>query len=67
MLQVSRSTVFRLKKSQQWPHLKVGSEIRFSPAHIAAIEALLEQAPPAPKVVPNVGIRANRRNARSSR
>lgn len=64
LFRISRSTAYRLKKSQQWPHLLVGSETRFSPAHIAAIEAMMEQAPPAPKVVPSVGTRANRRRQR---
>lgn len=61
MFQISRSTAYKLKKSQGWPCILFGTEIRFSPEDIEAIKALNKQEPPAKKVVPNVGTRANRR------
>ena len=33
-----------------WPHLRVGKSIRFTPEHVAAIDALLEVGKPAPVV-----------------
>lgn len=61
ILRVSRSTAFRLKKKDSWPHVRIGTEIRFTEADAEAIVNLYKQTPPAPKVVPNVGTRARRR------
>ena len=61
LLKVSRSTAFRLKRSDSWPHVRLGTEIRFTEADYEAIVALYHQAPPPPKTVPKVGTRANRR------
>ena len=58
---ISRSTAFRLKKAESWPHHRFGTEIRFSAADIEAIAALHSKTPPPPKTVPRVGTRANRR------
>jgi len=62
LFQISRSTAYRLKKSQNWPCHRFGTEIRFSPENIEAIKALNAQAPPEPRRAPRVGTRANRRN-----
>ena len=59
---ISRSTAFRMKKAQSWPHVRFGTEIRFTPADIEAIIQMNHQQPAPEKVVPNVGIRAKRRN-----
>lgn len=61
LFQISRSTAYRLKKSQAWPHIRFGTEIRFSPENVEAIKALNAQAPPEPRRAPRVGTRANRR------
>lgn len=61
---ISRSTAFRLKKAQSWPHVRFGTEIRFTPEDVQAIIALNHKAPPPPRTVPNVGTRANRRNGK---
>jgi excisionase family DNA binding protein len=61
ILRISRSTAFRMKKAQQWPHVRLGTEIRFTNADIEAIIQMNHQTPPPPKTVPNVGTRANRR------
>ena len=62
ILRVSRSTAFRMKKAQSWPHVLLGTEVRFTQADVEAIVQMNHQAPPPPKTVPNVGTRANRRN-----
>ncbi|WP_420178534.1 helix-turn-helix domain-containing protein [Paenarthrobacter sp. TA1.8] len=46
LFQVSRSTIYRLRERQGWPHIEMGNEIRFSLAHIAAIHAMNEIVPP---------------------
>jgi len=61
LLQVSRSTAFRMKKKDSWPHVRIGTEIRFTAADYEAIVSIYHQAPPPPKTVPKVGTRANRR------
>lgn len=61
---ISRSTAFRLKKQQSWPHVRFGTEIRFTPEDVQAIIALNHKAPTPPRTVPNVGTRANRRNGK---
>jgi len=58
---ISRSTAFRLKKSQRWPCVRFGTEIRFTDADVEAIIALNHKTPPPPRTVPNVGTRAARR------
>ncbi|MFI2563054.1 helix-turn-helix domain-containing protein [Paenarthrobacter sp. NPDC018779] len=56
ILKVSRSTIFRLKKRDNWPHHKFGSEIRFSAEDIAAIKAIYHQQPQpeTPKRAPRI-------------
>ena len=61
LFQISRSTAYKLKKLQSWPHILLGTEIRFSPEDVEAIKAINHKTPPPPKTVPNVGTRANRR------
>jgi hypothetical protein len=61
MFGISRSTAFRLKRQQSWPCVRFGTEIRFTDEDVAAIIQINHQAPPPPKVVPNVGTRAARR------
>ena len=60
-LQVSRSTAFRMKKKDSWPHVRIGTEIRFTEQDYEAIVAIYHQQPAPPKTTPNVGTRANRR------
>jgi excisionase family DNA binding protein len=62
MFQISRSTAYRLKKEQRWPHIRFGTEIRFSAENVEAIKALNAQTPaPEPRKAPKVGTRAQRR------
>ncbi len=61
MFQISRSTAYKLKKQQAWPHILFGTEIRFSAEDVEAIKALNKKTPPPAKVVPNVGTRARRK------
>jgi excisionase family DNA binding protein len=61
LFQISRSTAYKLKKQQAWPHILLGTEIRFSQEDVEAIKELNKKTPPPAKVIPNVGTRANRR------
>lgn len=62
LFQISRSTAYRLKKQDNWPHHRFGTEIRFSEADVEAIQAKYAQTPaPEPRRAPRVGTRANRR------
>ena len=61
LLQVSRSTAFRMKKKDSWPHVRIGTEIRFTADDYESIVSIYHKTPPAAKVVPRVGTRANRR------
>lgn len=49
MFKVSRSTVYRLRLKDQWPHSKVAGEIRFSLEDIAAIRAMYHKPAPEPR------------------
>jgi hypothetical protein len=53
-----------MKKKDSWPHVRIGTEIRFTEADYEAIVALYHETPPPPKTVPNVGIRARKRNSK---
>ena len=61
LLKISRSTAFRLKKLESWPHVRLGTEIRFSRQDYEAIVQMNHKTPPPPRTVPNVGTRAARR------
>lgn len=61
LLGVSRSTAFRMKKQDNWPHVRIGALIKFSQADYEAIVQIYHQQPTT-KTVPNVGTRAKRRN-----
>jgi excisionase family DNA binding protein len=61
LLDISRSTAYRLKKADSWPHYRIGTEIKFSAENIEAIRAKYQQAPPEPRRAPRVGTRAQRR------
>jgi len=57
ILKVSRSTIYRLKKRDNWPHHVIGSEIRFSAEDIQTIKAMYHKqpAPPeAPRKAPRI-------------
>jgi hypothetical protein len=45
MFKVSRSTIFRQRKAQNWPHHLIGTEIRFAIEDIEAIKAMNRKAP----------------------
>ena len=61
MFKISRSTAYRMKKADSWPHHRFGTEIRFSEADIAAIQAKYAQTPTPDRRAPRIGTRANRR------
>lgn len=60
LLRVSTATVYRNLK--RWPHLRVGTEIRFTPEHVEQILQLLTKQPTPPETrrAPRIGTRANR-------
>lgn len=71
LFRISRSSVYRLKKEQEWPHHRFGHEVRFSMEDIEAIRAMNRKAPlrdpsEAPRIgtgvrrSPRIGTRANR-------
>ncbi|WP_405475582.1 helix-turn-helix domain-containing protein [Paenarthrobacter ilicis] len=68
LFQVSRSTIFRLRSAQGWPHIMLGAEIRFSLDDIAAIQKMNRKDvdPAQPRKRPNVGTRAKRAQAKGS-
>lgn len=65
LFKVSRSTIFRRAKEENWPRTRIGTDgktDRFTRADIEAIQQLHHQQPAPPKVTPTVGTRARRRN-----
>ena len=62
LFKISRSTAYRMKKEQRWPHIRFGTEIRFSQENLEAIKALNAQTPAPDRRAPRIGTRANRRN-----
>lgn len=53
---VSRSTIFRQRKAQNWPYHLIGTEIRFSAEDVQAIQAMNRRtpAPETPKRAPRI-------------
>jgi len=62
LFKISRSTAYRMKKEQRWPHIRFGTEIRFSQENLEAIKALNAQTPAPDRRTPRIGTRANKRN-----
>jgi len=62
LFKISRSTAYRMKKEQSWPHIRFGTEIRFSQENLEAIKALNAQTPAPDRRAPRIGTRANKRN-----
>lgn len=62
LFQISRSTAYRLKKSDSWPCHLFGTEIRFSEADIATIQAKYAKTPAPERRAPRIGTRATKRN-----
>jgi len=62
LFKISRSTAYRMKKEQNWPHIRFGTEIRFSQENLEAIKALNAQTPAPDRRAARIGTRANRRN-----
>lgn len=60
ILRVSRSTAFRRKKEDRWPCIRIGTLLVFDEDNIKQILDMYREAPPPPKVVPQVGTRARR-------
>lgn len=61
LFQISRSTTYRLLKEQGWPHIRFGTEIRFSQENIDAIKANANRRSP------RIGTRAERAGARGKK
>jgi predicted DNA-binding transcriptional regulator AlpA len=59
ILGIGRSTVYKLKTKDGWPHLLIGVQVRFTDAHIESILKSYEKTPTT-KRRPNVGTRARR-------
>jgi len=64
LLGVSRSTAFRMKKADNWPHVRLGTLIKFTDNDYQAIVQMYHQEPKQ-KVTPTVGTRA--RKARNNK
>jgi excisionase family DNA binding protein len=64
LFKVSRSTIYRRRKQDNWPHLQIGSEFRFTPEDVEQIIALYRKETPTKETRsrPNVGTKAKRRN-----
>ncbi|BCW47949.1 helix-turn-helix domain-containing protein [Arthrobacter sp. StoSoilB13] len=65
LFKVSRSTIYRRRKQDNWPHLQIGSEFRFTPEDVEQIIALYRKETPTKEQArsrPNVGTKAKRRN-----
>jgi len=62
LFKVSRSTIYRRRKADNWPHLQIGSEFRFTAEDVQKIlEIYRKETPPEqPRKRPNVGTRAKR-------
>lgn len=68
ILKLSRSTVYRRRKQDNWPHLQIGAELRFTPEDFEAIQRLYRQPEVTPKIHrsrPNVGTKADRARAKA--
>ena len=61
LFKISRSHAYRLKREQKWPHIRFGTEIRFSAEDIKAIQDLNRRvsAPPS-KPRPQIGTKARK-------
>jgi len=64
MLHLTRSTAFRRKKADNWPCIRIGTTLLFDEENIKQIIELYREKPAPEKVVPNVGIRARKRNSK---
>lgn len=61
LLRVSTATVYR--NLPKWPHMRIGTEIRFTPEHVEQLFALLTKTPTTEtRRTPRVGTRAKRSN-----
>jgi excisionase family DNA binding protein len=60
LLRVSTATIYR--SIHKWPHLRVGTEIRFTPEHVEQILTLLtkQPTPPETKRTPRIGTKARK-------
>lgn len=63
LFQISRSTAYRLKKRDNWPHHQFGErELRFSTEDIQTIQAMYHKQPPTePKPAPRIGTKHKRK------
>lgn len=62
LFKVSRSTIYRRRREDNWPHLQIGSEFRFTPEDVQKILDMYRKDTPTqtPTKRPNVGTRARR-------
>jgi excisionase family DNA binding protein len=61
LLQVSRSTVYSLKRKDGWPHVLVGVKVRFTQEHLEEIIKLYSKASTQQSTTrPRIGTRARR-------
>jgi len=60
ILGVGRSTIYKLKAKDGWPHLLIGAQVRFTDTHIEAILKSYEKTP-AQQRTPRIGSRARRK------
>ncbi|MBT8159327.1 MULTISPECIES: helix-turn-helix domain-containing protein [Arthrobacter] len=60
LLRIGRSHAYRLKREQQWPHVLLGSQIRFTVDDVKAIVAMNHKSPGTAPRGPRVGTGARR-------
>ncbi|MFK0040782.1 helix-turn-helix domain-containing protein [Paenarthrobacter sp. NPDC090517] len=68
LLKLSRSTIYRRRKQDHWPHLQIGSEFRFTAEDLEAIQRLYRKQEPSPTPPPKrplVGTKRSKALARS--
>ena len=64
MLRIERSTAFSRKKADSWPCIRIGTTLLFDEDNIKQIIEMYREKPAPAKTVPNVGIRARKRNSK---
>ena len=60
LMGISRSSVYALKKRDSWPHLLIGSKVRFSDENLADILKIYQKQPQPAERRPRIGTRARK-------
>ena len=60
LMGVSRSQIYSLKRRDSWPHLLIGSKVRFNDENLIDILKLYAKTPTQPNQRPRIGTRSKR-------